>query len=120
MAATKAVVNISSLQGAANAIRRKGVSGTFKPSEMEAAIDSIPSGITPSGTYAVSGGGTYDISSYEYVDVRYILIIIQGTSHLKVATGSRGAIESLILTTYRQYNTAWEEGNIVAIYDPRS
>ena len=69
----KVLVERSSLQGVANAIRQK-TGGTeilrFKPSEMEQGVLDIPQGITPVGTKTVlTNGNNIDVETYKYVDV---------------------------------------------------
>ena len=57
---SKVMVNESSLSAIGAAIRGKnGTTNTYKPSEMAAAISSIPAG----------GGGNFDFSNLEYVQL---------------------------------------------------
>lgn len=74
----KVLVERSSLQGVANAIRQK-TGGTdilrFKPSEMEQGVLDIPQGIFPSGTMTVTrtdNNQTLDCSEYENVRVQVV------------------------------------------------
>lgn len=56
----------------ADAIRDKGVNGVFKPNEMASAIQSISTGITPSGRIEITeNGDNIDVSQYSlaYVNV---------------------------------------------------
>ena len=59
------------LTSVANAIRTKG--GTSSqlafPAGFVSAVQAIPTGVTPSGTYTIEAPGTYDISNYQYVEV---------------------------------------------------
>lgn len=62
----------TAIQSIANAIRTKGVSGTWKVSQMASAIQSIPqSGITPSGTIVINNNGFSNVTNYAeaYVNV---------------------------------------------------
>lgn len=58
------------IQGIANAIRAKGVSGQMTVAQMPGKIASIPTGTYPSGTLTVTGAGMRNVYSYEYVEVR--------------------------------------------------
>lgn len=68
------LVNENSLSDIADAIRsKKGVSTTYKPSEMADAISSISGGITPSGTKTINitqnGTVTEDVTNYTNAQV---------------------------------------------------
>lgn len=61
----KVLVEESNLSSIASAIRSKaGGSSLYKPSEMAAAIGSIPTGITPTGTINITQNGTTDVTQY--------------------------------------------------------
>ena len=67
---SKVLVENSSLTGIGGAIREKlNVSTTYKPSQMPAAIRSIQSGITPTGTKSITENGTYDVTNYASASV---------------------------------------------------
>lgn len=67
---SKVLVEESSLIGIGGAIREKlNVSTTYKPSQMPAAIRSIQSGITPTGTKSITENGTYDVTNYASASV---------------------------------------------------
>ena len=56
----------NSVQAIANAIRNKlNSEATYKINEMASAINSIPTGITPTGTLEISLNGEYDVTNYE-------------------------------------------------------
>lgn len=65
------LVERNSLSGIADSIRAKnGTQTTYKPSEMAAAIDALPSGgITPTGTIEITQNGTVDVTQYASAEV---------------------------------------------------
>lgn len=81
---SKVLVEKSSLTGISGVIREKlNVSTTYKPSQMPAAIRSIQSGITPTGTKSITENGTYDVTNYASV-----LINVSGGGGSDLITGS--------------------------------
>lgn len=54
----------SSIQNIANAIRAKGVSGSFTVGEMASAVSRISSGSSPSGTIVINDNGFTNVSNY--------------------------------------------------------
>lgn len=67
---SKVLVTESSLSGIAAAIRAKnGSSDTYKPGQMAAAIQEIPTGTTPTGTVNITQNGTVDVTDYASADV---------------------------------------------------
>lgn len=85
-------VNETSLQDIANSIRAKnGTQNTYKPRQMAAAIDAIPSGgVTPTGTINITANGTHDVTNYASAEVA-------------VPTGSTPVIDPLSVTANGTY-----------------
>ena len=62
---TKVLVTDNHLTNIANAIRnKKGTNSKYKPNEMANAIDSIETGVNPTGTIEITENGDYDVTSY--------------------------------------------------------
>lgn len=67
---TKVLLTESHLSDIADAIRAKlGVQTTYKPGQMAAAIGSIPTGITPTGTISITENGSVDVTQYATANV---------------------------------------------------
>lgn len=67
---TKVLLTESHLDDIADAIRAKlGVQTTYKPGQMAAAIGSIPTGITPTGTISITENGSVDVTQYATANV---------------------------------------------------
>lgn len=66
----KIVTDSQNYSDIADAIRAKGISGTFKPNEMADAIESISSGgITPSGSINITDTNPIDVTNYATAQV---------------------------------------------------
>lgn len=64
----------------AGAIRGKlDVELTFTPAEMADAIESIPEGITPTGTVTITQNGTHDVTNYASANVNVPTVTPTGT-----------------------------------------
>lgn len=96
---SKVLVTEDYLGDIADAIRAKlGVQTTYKPGQMAAAIGSIPTGITPTGTINITENGSVDVTQYATADVQVSggggggATILSGTSAPTASQGVDGDI----------------------------
>ena len=67
---SKVLVTEQYLTDIGNAIRaKKSVATTYKPSEMAGAVESIETGITPTGTKNITTNGTHDVTNFASAEV---------------------------------------------------
>lgn len=67
---SRALITEGYLTDIADAIRAKnGSSDTYTPPQMAAAIQAIPTGITPTGTVQIMQNGTHDVTQYASANV---------------------------------------------------
>lgn len=67
---SKVLVTESHLNNIAEAIRAKnGASTTYRPGDMAAAIQAIPTGITPTGAVNITQNGAHDVTEYASANV---------------------------------------------------
>lgn len=64
------IITKKTLEDAADAIRTKlGTSDPVAPEDFDDAIDSIPTGTTPTGTIQITQNGTVDVTNYASAEV---------------------------------------------------
>lgn len=91
---SKVLVTESHLNSIAEAIRSKnGTSTTYRPGDMAAAIQAIPTGITPTGTLNISENGTYDVTQYASASVNI--------------SAETGTMDIFISSFVNEYLTGW-------------
>lgn len=67
---SQVLITDSSMEDIADAIRAKlSVATEYKPGQMAAAIASIPTGTTPTGTISITQNGTVDVTNYATANV---------------------------------------------------
>lgn len=110
-----------SIQNIANAIRAKGVSGSFTVGEMASAVSRISSGSSPSGTLSISSNGLYNVSSYAYVDVSIdsdYYYVVNTVSKSAIYGGTQAQVNAWLavnVTTQHAYTQEWFYGNVVGV-----
>ena len=115
----RAIITDSTLTGIANAIRAKlGVSTTYKPSQMAAAIQSIVTATL--GTKSISANGTYSASSdeldgYSSVTVNVPNSYAAGDEGKVVSSGALVSQTSRTITEGGTYDTTTNNSVTVSI-----
>ena len=114
---SKVLVTESHLNNIAEAIRAKnGASTTYRPGDMAAAIQAIPTGgITPTGTVNIAQNGTHDVTQYASANVQ-VSNTYEATDEGKVVSnGALVAQTSRNITENGTYDTTENDEVIVSV-----
>lgn len=113
---SKVTVTESHLEDIADAIRSKlGNSQGYTPGQMAGAIESIPTGTTPTGTINITQNGQTDVTQYATADVNVPNSYAAGDEGKVVSNGALVAQTSETVTQNGTYDTTTNDEIVVDV-----
>ena len=113
---SKVLVTEQYLTDIGNAIRaKKSVATTYKPSEMAGAVESIETGITPTGTKNITTNGTHDVTNFASAEVAVPNSFSASDEGKVVSNGALVAQTAQTVTENGTYDTTLKNSVVVNV-----